>query len=79
MVHADACSAMKHYQKVVQPALGAAGVQQTLHVTERAGHATELAAGMDLTGCDAIVFMGGDGTVHESLQVHPVETLCHTT
>ncbi len=60
---------MKHYQKMVQPVLGAAGIQHTLHVTERAGHATELAARMDLTNCDAIVFMGGDGTVHESLQV----------
>jgi diacylglycerol kinase family enzyme len=59
----------------VRGALEAAGLQHTLHVTQRAGHATQLLAGLDLQGLSAVVFMGGDGTVHEGLQVI-METEC---
>ena len=50
-------------------ALEAAGLRHELHVTQRAGHATELLAALELQGVSAVVFMGGDGTVHEGLQV----------
>ena len=61
--------AKKQYEQMVRPVLEAAGVEHTLHVTHAAGHATELAAAADLSGCDGLLFMGGDGTVHEGLQV----------
>lgn len=61
-------NALKEYRQTVQPALDAAGVQHTLHVTEQAQHASAITAGLDLSEVDAMLFMGGDGTVHESLQ-----------
>jgi diacylglycerol kinase family enzyme len=64
-----ACSAKKQYERHVRGALDAAGLQHELHVTQRAGHATDLLAGLELQGVSAVVFMGGDGTVHEGLQV----------
>lgn len=62
-------SAQRLYKASVQGALEAAGVQHELHVTQRPRHATDILAGLDLQGVDAVVFMGGDGTVHEGLQV----------
>lgn len=53
----------------MQPALEAAGIQHTLHVTHSAGHAAEVAASLELQQYDALLMMGGDGTVHEALQV----------
>lgn len=64
-----ACRARRHYKSTVQPALEAAGIQHTLHVTHSAGHAAEVAVSLDLQHCDALLIMGGDGTVHEALQV----------
>ncbi len=61
--------AKKQYEQMVRPVLDAAGVEHTLHVTHAAGHGTELVAAADLSRCDGLLFMGGDGTVHEGLQV----------
>ena len=62
------CSAKRLYDSSVRGTLEAAGVQHTLHITQRAGHASEIVAGLDLSSVDALVFMGGDGTAHEALQ-----------
>lgn len=61
--------ARQEYERAVRPVLDAAGVTHQLHVTRAAGHGTELAASLDLAHCDALLFLGGDGTVHEALQV----------
>lgn len=61
--------AMGRFHDVVAPMLRAARIQFDLLVTERRGHARELAAGLrDGTAArryDAVVVLGGDGFVHE--------------
>jgi sphingosine kinase len=50
----------------VRPILAACPhIQLTECVTSRAREATELAAGIDLAGCDGIVAVGGDGILYE--------------
>ncbi len=63
------CRAKKLFEGTVRKTLDAAGVAYTLHITQRAGNAGDIAAALDLASCDALLFMGGDGTVHEALQV----------
>ena len=46
----------------------AAGVTATIVMTERAGHARELAQGFVAARCDGVIAMGGDGTVNEVAQ-----------
>lgn len=58
----------KRCWKKAEPRLAEAGVEVALHQTERAGHATEIARGLDTEGVDAIVSVGGDGTLHEVIQ-----------
>jgi YegS/Rv2252/BmrU family lipid kinase len=41
------------------------GVETCLHVTERHGHAREIAASLECDDSDAICGIGGDGTMHE--------------
>src|SRR2546428_8711904 len=48
-----------------QAALQAAGFEYELSVTDRAGHARELAMQAARAGCSPIVVAGGDGTVSE--------------
>jgi diacylglycerol kinase (ATP) len=43
----------------------AACAEVDLHLTERTGHATQIAREADLGGYDAICVEGGDGTLHE--------------
>jgi diacylglycerol kinase family enzyme len=50
--------------RAVEAALGRAGTVET-KLTERRGHATELAAAAD--GADALVVFGGDGVANEAL------------
>ncbi|MHB8642409.1 MAG: diacylglycerol/lipid kinase family protein [Gaiellaceae bacterium] len=50
--------------RAVEAALGRAGTVET-RLTERRGHATELAAAVD--GADALVVFGGDGVANEAL------------
>jgi YegS/Rv2252/BmrU family lipid kinase len=45
--------------------LRAAGVDATGHLTERPGHAIELAQRARAEGVDLVIAAGGDGTVHE--------------
>jgi len=45
--------------------LDAAGAEYRVGLTARRGHATELAARAAADGWDAVVAVGGDGTVHE--------------
>ena len=49
--------------------LRAAGMHAEVRETQHAGHATELAHDLDLSQSSALVVVGGDGTVHEVLQV----------
>ena len=53
----------------VQTIFQAAGLQLTVKETERAGHATEMVRELAISSCEAVVTVGGDGTVHEALQV----------
>lgn len=53
----------------IQTILQAAGLVVTKRETQQAGHATEIVQGLPLDSCDAIVTVGGDGTVFEALQV----------
>lgn len=49
--------------------LRAAGMDAEVLETQHAGHATELARKLDLSQRSALMMVGGDGTVHEVLQV----------
>ena len=49
--------------------LRAAGMHTEVLETQHAGHATELARNLDLSQSSTLVMVGGDGTVHEVLQV----------
>ena len=60
----------KHiFEQRVQPMFRAAGLQVTAVDTEHRGHATEIARTLDLSSCSVLACVGGDGTLHELLQV----------
>eukprot|EP00879_Flechtneria_rotunda_P031672 GHRR01034623.1.p1 GENE.GHRR01034623.1~~GHRR01034623.1.p1 ORF type:complete len:177 (+),score=60.27 GHRR01034623.1:702-1232(+) len=62
--------AVKLFQSCVQPVLeGAAGMSVTSMVTQHAGHASQLVAGLNLDSVDLLAVVGGDGLVFEGLQV----------
>ena len=50
---------------IVAPMMREAGVEVVMLPTERAGHAVELAKTCDLTGVDALLALGGDGTLSD--------------
>lgn len=56
------------YSNKIQTIFKAAGLQLTVKETERAGHATDIVRAQTPGSCDAIVTVGGDGTVFEALQ-----------
>ena len=74
-IHGEATTAVQCRSKQmfesysVQTILKAAGVIVTVHETQRSGHATHIVQALQLDSCDAIVTVGGDGTVFEALQV----------
>ena len=49
----------------VLPIFDAAGIELEVYVTERAGHATEIARTLGLKSLSGICAVGGDGTFHE--------------
>ena len=49
----------------IQPVFAAAGAELDVRVTERSGHALEIARTTDLDGYAGLCLIGGDGTVHE--------------
>lgn len=53
----------------IQSIFKAAGLSLTVWETDRPGHASEMVKQLDLAACDVLVTVGGDGTVHEALQV----------
>ena len=55
----------------IQTIFKAAGLSVTVTETQRAGHATEMVQSLKLDCCDALITVGGDGTVFEALQVMP--------
>ncbi len=58
------------YRQTVEPILAAAGFEVVAHETEWRGHATQIVAGEAVGTYEAVVAVGGDGTVFEVLQVH---------
>jgi diacylglycerol kinase family enzyme len=65
VVNASASSVTARARVVIQKAL-AADHQLTVAETSRRGHATRLAQGAAADGLDAVVVLGGDGTVNEA-------------
>ncbi len=49
----------------VRPIFYDAGCVLDVRMTERVGHATEIARTLDLTAVDGVCIVGGDGTIHE--------------
>jgi YegS/Rv2252/BmrU family lipid kinase len=49
----------------VRPVFAAAGAELDVHRTAGPGHATSLARTLDLSHCDGLCVIGGDGTIHE--------------
>jgi len=52
-------------ERVVRPMLEGAGVTVVMLPTQHAGHAIELAATCELRGCQALLALGGDGTLSD--------------
>ena len=65
----DICRARKTFAKHVKPILEAAGFQLDFRETRGPGHATEIVKEAHLETVDAVVAVGGDGTIFEILQV----------
>jgi diacylglycerol kinase family enzyme len=65
IVNESASSVTARGRVVIQKAL-AADHEVTLAETSRRGHATRLAQGAAATGVDAVVVLGGDGTLNEA-------------
>jgi diacylglycerol kinase family enzyme len=65
IVNASASSVTARARVVIQKSL-AADHEVTLAETSRRGHATRLAQGAAATGTDAVVVLGGDGTLNEA-------------
>lgn len=55
----------------VLPIFEAGGLKCTVIETQYRGHATEIVNGLHPSSCDAIIGVGGDGTIFEILQVQP--------
>jgi YegS/Rv2252/BmrU family lipid kinase len=51
----------------VRPVFASAGAELDVHVTEYAGHTTEIGKNLDLDCRDGLCLIGGDGTIHESV------------
>ena len=65
----DICRARKAFSKHVRPILEAAGFHLDFRETKGPGHATEIVKDAHLETVDAVVAVGGDGTIFEILQV----------
>ena len=65
----DTCRARKAFSKHVRPILEAAGFHLDFRETKGPGHATEIVKEAHLETVDAVVAVGGDGTIFEILQV----------
>src|SRR3954452_11812580 len=65
IVNASASSVTARTRVVIQKALSA-DHEVTLAETSRRGHATRLAQGAAADGLDAVVVLGGDGTLNEA-------------
>ncbi|KAI3633835.1 hypothetical protein MIR68_008167 [Amoeboaphelidium protococcarum] len=57
--------AMQMYKQQIRPMLQLAQIQINLIVTERAGHAADIARAFDPDTTNAIILCGGDGIFHE--------------
>ena len=49
----------------VKPVFAAAGAKLDVHLTQCAGHASQMAQSLNLLGYDGFCVVGGDGTTHE--------------
>eukprot|EP00884_Botryococcus_braunii_P011795 jgi/Botrbrau1/20616/Bobra.113_1s0042.1 len=56
------------FRTQVLPILEAGGLECIVHETKHRGHATEIVKELQSAACDAIVGVGGDGTIFEILQ-----------
>jgi YegS/Rv2252/BmrU family lipid kinase len=59
-------AAAKRRVALVRDTLARAGLAASIHLTERAGHARDLAAAAVQDGADLVIVWGGDGTVNEA-------------
>jgi diacylglycerol kinase family enzyme len=62
------CRAISAWREVVD-VLSLAGIETETHETSHSGHATEIAAMVDTDHCAVLAVVGGDGTLHEVVQV----------
>lgn len=53
--------------EAVKPVFAAAGAEFEIHITTHSGHARELARALPLDGASGLCILGGDGTLHETV------------
>lgn len=71
------CRAERVFERQVLPVLqDAAGMTVSSMVTSGPGDATTFVSQMDLEAVDVLLFVGGDGTVYEGLQVREGSAVC---
>jgi diacylglycerol kinase family enzyme len=63
--------ARQTFVRHVRPILEAAGFHLDIRETKGPGHATDIVKEAELQIFDAVVAVGGDGTIFEILQVQP--------
>ena len=66
------CRARHTFTKHVRPILEAAGFHLDVRETQGPGHATDIVKEAELQIFDAVVAVGGDGTIFEILQVRNI-------
>ena len=60
----------------VQPVFAAADAELDVTRTDYRGHATDLARTLDLSQCDGLCVIGGDGTNHEVVNLNRRAQTC---
>lgn len=71
LIKIDGCRARQTFVGHVRPILEAAGFHLDVRETKGPGHATDIVKEAELQIFDAVVAVGGDGTIFEILQVQP--------
>ena len=55
------------FKEIIEPKFNSSKINFYIKMTEYPGHASKIIAENDLSEYDAIIVLGGDGTIHETV------------